>query len=239
MKIIVVTLFALALITGCGSKPHPSVEPRGETEILLPERPSYKIAVGDALSIRFFYYPDYNVDVTVRPDGVVTIPLVGEVKAEGLAPSDLEQIIRAKYAEILAEPEVSVIVSDFAEQRILVFGQVKIPGAITYSGAMTIMDAIATAGGHLPDAKLSSVILMRRQADGSYIGRKINIGEMLKSEKPQIVYLMPQDIVYVPMTEIAKVNVFVSQFFERITPTWLFMIYGREAIEGRREVIVR
>lgn len=238
MRLIAIALLSIAIIVGCGTKPHPST-PSEEDAIVFPERPAYKIAFGDLISIRFFYYPNYNIDVPVRPDGVVTIPLVGEVKAEGMSPSELEDVIRSKYAEVLVEPEVSVIVSGFAAQRVFVFGEVIHPGALTYSGAMTILDAIANAGGHLPTAKLGSVILMRRKEDGSYAGKKVDVGKMLKSEKPEVVYVMPQDIIYVPMTEIAKVNVFVTQFFDRITPTWLFLIYGREAIERTGQVIIR
>jgi len=234
-----VILLVAATVIGCGSRPHPSVQPEDEVQILIPEKPGYRIAVEDVLSVRFFYYPSYNVDVIVRPDGVVTIPLVGEVKVEGMAPSELEQIIRERYAEILVEPEVSVIVTQFAQRRIFVFGEVKLPGAIAYSGMMTIVDAIANAGGHLPTANLANVVLMRRQENGSYVGRKIDVQKMLESETPDMVYVMPQDIVYVPMTAISKVNMFVNQFFERITPAWLFIIYGREAVEKTGEVIVR
>lgn len=228
---------ALGILVGCGGKPQPPIAPTDDSSIVLPERPVYKIAVGDILGIRFFYYPNYDIDVTVRPDGMVTIPLVGETQAEGLTPSELERVIRSKYAEVLVEPEVSVIVRQFAEQRIFVFGEVRIPGAIAYSGAMTIIDAIAYAGGHLPSADLSSVILMRRQPNGKYAGHRVDVQTMLRGKNPELVYLLPKDIVYVPMSNIAKVNVFVDQFFARISPAWLFMIYGREAVEGTGVII--
>ncbi len=228
----------IGLVMGCGSKPQPSLNFPTTNEIKLPERPSYRIAVGDLLSIKFFYYPNYNINVYVRPDGIVTIPLLGEVKAEGMKPSELEAIIRAKYSEVIAEPEVSVIVSEFAEQRVFVFGEVKSPGAVTYLGSMTIIDAIANAGGALPSGRLSSVILMRRMEDGKYVGQRINVDEILGSENPDNVYLMPRDIVYVPMTAIAKVDKFVEQFFHRITPVWLFYIYGDRAIRQSGNVII-
>lgn len=232
-------LVAIGILVGCGGKPQAPPMLTEENPIVLPERPVYKIGVGDILLIKFFYYPNYDIDVTVRPDGMVTIPLVGEVKAEGMTPLELEQVIRAKYAEILVEPEVSVIVRYFAQQRVFVFGEVRNPGAIAYSGAMTIIDAIASAGGHSTSAKLGSVILMRRQPDGNYVGSRLNLQAMLEGKEPKITYLMPQDIVYVPMSNIAKVNVFVEQFFARITPAWLFMIYGREAIERTGNLIIR
>lgn len=238
MKAITIVV-AIGLLLGCGGRTQAPVVSRVENPIVLPERPVYKIAVGDILLIKFFYYPNYDIDVTVRPDGMVTIPLVGEVQAEGMTPSELEQVIRSKYAKILVEPEVSVIVRYFAQQRIFVFGEVRSPGAIPYSGAMTIVDAIASAGGHSTSAKLSSVILMRRQPDGKYVGSRLNLQAMLEGKEPDIAYLMPQDIVYVPMSNIAKVNVFVEQFFARITPAWLFLIYGREAIERTGNLIIR
>ena len=238
MKNLVLLLLVVVIIYGCGGqKPEPNLD-LTQAEIKLPERPAYRIAVGDLLNIKFFYYPTYDVKVYVRPDGYVTIPLVGEVHVEGMKPSELEAIIRAKYSEVIAEPEVSVIVMEFAERRVFVFGEVKSPGAINYLGAMTIVDAIANAGGPLPSGRLSSVILMRRTETGQYIGQKVNVDEILESDRPNNIYLMPQDIIYVPMSTIAKVDTFVDQFFHKITPVWLFYIYGQRAIEHSGNIII-
>ena len=70
-----------------------SVETPVVPEIVVPERDPYRLAVGDFLGVKFFYYPAYNISLVVRPDGYVTVPLVGEVHAEGMKPSELEDVI--------------------------------------------------------------------------------------------------------------------------------------------------
>jgi polysaccharide export outer membrane protein len=194
--------------------------------------------VGDVLSITFFYYPRYNVLVTVRPDGMVTVPLLGEVRAEGVRPAELESLIRSRYAEVVAEPEVAVIVAEFADQRVFVFGEVNKPGMYPLMGAMTLIDAIAQAGGIATTGKSGSVILMRRSETGEYAGQKVDIASVLESENSQSIRLMPIDIVYVPMKAIAKVDLFVEQFFKDLTPAMLFYMYGRDIVTKDGEVII-
>jgi polysaccharide export outer membrane protein len=203
--------------------------------IVIPERPPYRLTVGDRLAIEFFYYPAYDVTVLVRPDGMVTIPLVGEVQAEGKMPSEIEAIVRSRYAEVLAAPEVSVIVTEFADQRIFVFGEVNKPGAFDLKGTATVLDAIAGAGGITYNGRSDSVILIRQQADGMFAGTRVNLQDVLAGRPGESIFLHAGDVVYVPLTFIAKVDIFVDQFFAQLTPVWYFFIAGREVMnpEGR------
>jgi polysaccharide export outer membrane protein len=165
----------------------------------------------------------------------VTVPLVGEVHAEGMRPSELEDVIRARYAEVLVEPEVSVIVTEFANQRVFVFGEVLDPGAIDLKGSSTVLDAVAEAGGITPAGRTDSIILIRQQPDGMFAGTRVNLQDLLAGRPGESLVLKPRDVVYVPMTFIAKVDVFVDQFFAKLTPAWYFFIAGREVLnpEGR------
>jgi len=204
-------------------------------DIVVPVRDPYRMTVGDIIGVRFFYYPTYNVSIVVRPDGYVTIPLLGEVHAEGMRPSELQEIIRSKYSEVLVEPEVSVIVTEFANQRIFVFGEVEDPGAFVLRGTTTVLDAVAEAGGLTYNGRSDSIILIRRQPDGTFSGTRVDLQDLLAGRSAENMMLNPRDVVYVPMTFIAKVDVFVDQFFTKITPAWYFFIAGREVLnpEGR------
>ncbi len=235
MKIFALGFLAcLTVFCGCGgSKPQPQVEPQAAVpaapQINLPERPPYKLGTGDRLEVRFLYYPLYNLTLMVRPDGVVTIPYVGEVMVEGMPPSQLEDIIRKRYAEIVTEPEVSVIVSDAAGRGFLILGEVRQPGAFDIEGPMTILDAIARAGGVNYTGRNDSVVLIRRSADGNFTGTRINLEDILDGHGKDV-YLMPRDVIYVPMTFIAKVDIFVAQFFANISPAWYFFIAGKQVV---------
>jgi polysaccharide export outer membrane protein len=254
--VLLLLVVAALCAVSCGApKPEPEVEP-GDTpeseapaetapsdtaetaalpEIVIPDRDPYRMSMGDEVNVRFFYYPAYNLSIKIRPDGYITVPLVGEVKAEGMKPSELETLIRNKYAEVLAEPEVSVIITDFADQRVFVFGEVNDPGAYALRGSATVLDAVAEAGGITYNGRTDSIILIRQQQDGMFEGIRVNLQDLLAGRSAENVALRQRDVIYVPMTFIAKVDVFVDQFFAKLTPTWYFFIAGREVLnpEGR------
>jgi polysaccharide export outer membrane protein len=240
-------LLVVLLGAGCGgsgAKPETELAPggaEGETaieEVWLPESQPYRMTVGDALSINFFYYPLYNLAAVVRPDGMVTIPLMGDVKAAGMKPVELEQMIRTRYAEVLAEPEVAVMVTNFGNQRVFVFGEVAEPGAYPLMGEMTVVDAVVVAGGIRQDARRDGLILMRKSSDGHYVAKKIDLEAKIRGRESEIVYLAPADIVYVPLSAIGKVDRFVDQFFGQLTPAWRFYILGRDVIDPEGQTII-
>ena len=240
MKTVTLGLIAtLAVAVGCGGpKPEPNLDVAEETRIWVPEREPYRLTVGDDLSVRFFYYSHYNVNATVRPDGMITVPLVGELKAEGKRPKELEDIIRTRYAEVLAEPEVSVIVNNFAGQSVFVFGEVQHPGVLPLKASMTMVDAIAQAGGVARTGRKDSIVLMRKTAAGGFNGTRVDFEKILESDSGENIYLEPSDVIYVPMSTIAKVDLFVEQFFQELNPAWQFYIHGRESINPEGEYII-
>jgi protein involved in polysaccharide export with SLBB domain len=139
---------------------------------------------------------------------------------------------------VLAEPEVSVIVTEFANQRVFVFGEVGTPGVYELKGSLTVIDVIAQAGGVTYNGRTDSIILIRQQADGMFAGTRINLQELLAGRQAESMMLRPRDVIYVPMSFIAKVDVFVDQFFTRLTPAWYFFIAGREVINPEGSYII-
>jgi protein involved in polysaccharide export with SLBB domain len=215
---------------GCGSpKPQPEIVPSAAPQIALPERPPYELGVGDKLDIKFLYNPGYSVYVAVRPDGVITVPYVGEIKVEGMTPGDLQNLIQSRYAEIVAAPDVAVIVAESASRQVLVFGEVRTPGAYELKGPMTVLDAIASAGGVTYTGRKDSIVLIRQTLDGSFAGTRLSLDDILDGHGTNAL-LMPRDVIYVPITFIGKVDIFVNQFFANITPAWYFFIAGKEII---------
>jgi polysaccharide export outer membrane protein len=234
----------MTLAAGCGGpKPRPDADMTSgadTTEVVIefPEPQPYRLSIGDEMAVRFFYYPTYDVGAVVRPDGMVTIPLLGEVKAAGTTPVELEGLIRARYADVLAEPEVSVMVTQFASQRFFIFGEVAAPGAYPLMGNVTVMDAIAQSGNVNDSGRMDSIILMRKTPDGRYVGRKVDLLAKLSGRDAEVVYVAPTDVIFVPMSTIGKVDQFVDLFFNRLSPAWRFYLLGREVIDSEGQTII-
>jgi len=247
IRLVMLCLLTVVMAAGCGgsgAKPQTSLDPSeyegGATQddVWLPEAQPYRMTVGDALNVKFFYYPLYDFSTVVRPDGMVSIPLMGEVKAAGVRPSELEERIREHYTEVVAEPEVSVMVSEFGNQRVFVFGEVQVPGPYPLIGEMTVLDAVVAAGGITPAAGRNGLVLMRKSPDGRYVARSIDIEAKIQGRDTEIVYLAPSDIVYVPLSAIGKLDRFVDQFFNKLSPAWRFYIMGRDVVDPERQTII-
>jgi protein involved in polysaccharide export with SLBB domain len=221
-------LIAVVAACGCGGpKPQPQLAPSAEPQVNLPERAPFRFGVGDKLDIKFLYNPTYNVFVIVRSDGMITLPYIGDIYVEGMTPGDLQKQIQTRFAEIVVSPDVAVIVAESASQQIFIFGEVRTAGAYDLRGPMTLLDAIASAGGVNYTGRKDSIVLIRRAQDGKFVGTRVNLEDILDGHGSNVL-LMPRDVIYVPATFIAKIDTFVEQFFTKITPTWYFFIAGHD-----------
>lgn len=179
--------------------------------------PQYLIQPGDNLDIKFFYNPELNESVSVRPDGKISLQLVDEVKVGGLTPSQLDDILTQKYSEELMKPVITVIVRSFTGQRVYVGGEVNRQGLISLTGGMTALQALFDAGGFKESAKLEAAIVIRKGLNNRPIPIPIDLKKALYGDRAGASFqLQPYDIVYVPKTFIAEANKFVNQYIERL-----------------------
>lgn len=184
-----------------------------------PTENGYIIQPGDVLSIDFYLSPEFNDEVTVRPDGKVTLRLVGDVKAEGLTPAQLAQALDKTYSSELRSPDAAVHVKNMPSRQVFVQGQVSHPGAFPLESGMTVLQAISEAGGLTDDASKDGV-LIRRDLCGEPHGMKIDVasaktGKMANGED---VALMPRDILIVPRSKISNIDLFVKQYIQGLLP---------------------
>lgn len=107
----------------------------------------YRIRAGDLLDVKFFYNSELNEQVTVRPDGRISLQLANDLMAGGLTPAELTEQLKKKYASEIDNPEITVIVRSFSYQRIFVDGEVYKGGLILLVGQMTVLQSITQAGG--------------------------------------------------------------------------------------------
>lgn len=160
---------------------------------------SYVIGTDDVLAINIWKEPEISRSVPVRPDGKISLPLVGELTASGQTPLQLEQEIAKRLQNYISEPEVTVIVQDSKSQKINIMGMVARPGAYFLTGSTTVLDAIAMAGGFKDFAKQKSVYVLRQNADGTQQRIPFNYKEVIKGkDSEQNVRLLPRDTVVVP-----------------------------------------
>ena len=193
---------------------------------------------GDNLEIRLVYNPEYNQSVIIRSDGRVSLPVVGEVQAAGLRPTDLEGRLVKQYARHLKKPRVAVLVgprtakkifaseafisvtlSKPADQEVFVGGEVLTPRAVRFEGQITTLQAIMQAGGVKETGDLSRIVVLRRGQfeQGEWI--QTNLSNPLSGRSIQNdVTLRSGDVVVVPMTGIAKVDLFVKQYIRDVLP---------------------
>jgi protein involved in polysaccharide export with SLBB domain len=179
----------------------------------------YRIQTGDQLDVKFFYSPELNEQVIVRPDGRISMQLANEIMAAGLTPAELTEVLRKKYSVEIGKPEITVIVKSFSNQRIYVDGEVVKPGAVVLINPMTALQAIAQAGGFKETANTSEVILVRRGAGNKIISSLIELDKALDgTDKQQDLFLAPYDIVFVPRTHIANLDIWVDQYLRKMIP---------------------
>lgn len=208
-----------ACLAGCGPIVKNPV-PVSAFSAASPQVDEYRIQPGDQFDIKFFYNPELNESVTVRPDGRISLQLAPEVVVAGLTPAQLTQALREKYAADLARPEITVISRSFANQRVYVDGEVNKPSLVPLSGAMTVLDSIAQAGGVKESARRDEVIIIRRaNGEAKPVVLTVDLTKIIDgTDTAQNVVLMPYDVVYLPRSPIANVNVFVDQYLRKNLP---------------------
>jgi polysaccharide export outer membrane protein len=185
-------------------------------------RPLYRLRKSDVVEIRFAFSPEFNQDITVLPDGFVSLRSAEDVYAEGLTVTELRDLIRHAYAGILRDPDVSVVLKDFEKPFFLAAGQVTRPGRYELRAPTTVAEAIAIAGGFTEGAKHSQVIVFRKILDGVVETHVLNVKSMLASRNlEEDVELRPGDMLFVPQNRISKLKKFLpsSTLSTFLTPT--------------------
>jgi len=162
------------------------------------------LGVGDIVTINVWGEGNagLNTEATIRPDGTITMPLVGDMKAAGETPSALREVIKKRLADFvkLQGTEISVAVKEWRSYRFTVQGEVVKTGMYTSEEYVTVADALALAGGPTRFAKRSQIVLMRKDPKTKDIKRIPFDYELLASGKrPEMnIFVLPGDVIYVP-----------------------------------------
>ena len=207
MRSLLRSALLLLLALGCAS------EPKGGGVPAAPVLGDYRIQAGDQIDVRFPLNPELNVVSVVRPDGRVSLKLIGEVLAEGRTPAELSKELGVAYSTELRNPEIAVIVRSMAA-RVYVDGHIERPGEYLWSPQITALQAIARAGGFRDTANEERFVVLRRGHDGTQ--QVIEIEEEDTGEHD--VFLAPYDLVVVPSSNVADVNKWMDQYIRQNIP---------------------
>jgi polysaccharide export outer membrane protein len=159
----------------------------------------YRIGADDVLTVNVWHEPEVSRNVPVRPDGKISLPLVGDVQAAGLTPTQLKAELELRFEKFLTNPAVSVIVAEIRSQRVNVLGQVMRPGTYALIPPMNVIDAVATAGGLREFAKPNKIYVLRTLPNGQVERIKVQYNNVLKGKRGSVdVILQTRDTVVVP-----------------------------------------
>lgn len=196
---LVTCLFALLVsLAGCSNQKLATAPEAGASTVLA----EYKIGVGDALAINVWRNPELSLNVPVRPDGKISMPLVGDIMAANLSAEELAKSITTSLSAYIRSPQVTVIVanpssSDF-QRRVRITGAVENPQSVPYRDGMTVLDLVLLAGGPNQYASANKAKLYRQES-GQLKIYAIKLDDLINDGDVKTNYtLQPSDIVTVP-----------------------------------------
>lgn len=194
MRVCAIIASTLALtmgLVGCGDPP-PSEYPTQQIYI-----EDTTLGPGDVFEVRVFRQKELSGLYSVSSEGTIKFPLVGEVDIVGKTPQQVENELRRRLADgFLVDPQVSILVTEYNSKKVSVIGQVKRPGKLRYAEGMTVIDAIAQAGGFASLARKNAVTVTR-ESDGEKTSYTIPV-EAISKGKANNFYVRPNDVVFVP-----------------------------------------
>jgi polysaccharide biosynthesis/export protein len=193
----------------------PLVQERSKVKPPITE---YTIGEDDILKISVWQNSDLDQEAIVRPDGMISFPLIGDVIARGLTIPGLTQEITGRLSEFVKFPQVSISLRKMGGSKIVVLGEVIRPGVVAVTGAKTVLEAVGLAGGFSKDAVPSSIVLIRGGFNSPQ-PQRLNLSKALQGREvqKQNISLQSEDVIFVPKKFIADVNYFLSQILDPLS----------------------
>ncbi len=161
-----------------------------------PPPPGYRVGVEDDLAIAVWHEPELSQAVTVRPDGMITLPLLNDVKVANLTTEEVQALLIEKLKPFVNDPQVTVSIKAVKSRKVFLVGNVAKQGMYYLNGRMTVLELLSEAGGLGPFAKSKSIYVLRKDA-GKEVRLPFNYKKAVsgKGDNPE---LMPGDMVVVP-----------------------------------------
>lgn len=163
------------------------------------DREAYTIGVTDVLMISVWKNEELSVEVPVRADGMISVPLIDDVRAEGLTPQELKEVIARELAEYVTAPDVTVMIRQMNSRFVSVLGEVRQPTRVPLTRDLRVLEAIALVGGFTTFADKNDVRIVRRDLDGNETEYRFDYGAYVRGRAPgSNIVLLPGDVIIVP-----------------------------------------
>lgn len=219
----------LAAVSGCLGDPLPAQSPDfpvAPYPAWREEDSSYRFYPGDRLRIDVRTAPELSAELTIAPDGRITLPTFGPVMASGQTVRELQASLEGIYANELRDPALTITPTGFGSQQVFVGGEVKQPGVFVLPGEIDVLQAILMAGGLTQASEPTRIIIMRRLPGGEMMTRVVDArGGLARSVLYDIGPLRRFDVVYVTRSAIADQNRFVQQYVRNALPIDFSLFY--------------
>lgn len=205
VPVLLITAFSSGVAQQVGGKPVLSAAPASPSPTPAPMvsslggsvDPSYVIGPDDSLQINVWNEPKLSTSLPVRPDGMITIPGIGDVPAAGNTPMQLKATLTEQLKKLVIDPDVTVSVLQVNSKRVYLMGEIGHVGPLPMSPGMTILQAILTAGGPSPYAKSKKIYILRGEP-GKQTKIMFDYKKAVKTGDLQGITLMPGDTIMVP-----------------------------------------
>ena len=222
VKIMLNGACVLALLSGCANHDYHYTPLNTIADVPPPPvqtiKSAYRIGVGDELEIKFFFAPELNDRMTVRPDGKISIMFAQDIQAAGTTTDELSADIRAVLAPHVKQLDMVVIVRTFASQRAYVGGEVAKPGPVALTGDENLLQVLSAAGWMTPMGS-ENVIVVRRDKDGKENIYPVNVAQLENgADMKQDISVLPGDMILVPPSDAVISDRWVDQNIRQILP---------------------
>jgi len=233
---IVLLLIVPLLFVGCAS-PGPKVADAPVEEV--PPQAQLKVSeyifgIGDSFDVTIYRNDDLKTSAKISPSGMIIFPLIGEIQVAGKSISALREELKERFSKYLVDPQITISVTNVQSSKVVVLGEVKVPGVYTLDTDLSIIDAVAKAGGWTADANMNNIILLSN-VSGKVDTRTLDMETSLeKSNLSRNSMLHKNDIVYVPtkkIADIARFMTYISSILSPIVLTESVLVLGPQAVK--------
>jgi polysaccharide biosynthesis/export protein len=186
------------LASQSGRASDPASPLKTKSAVVIPS--DYRIGVSDVIAVNVWKDADLSQTVPVRPDGKISLPLIGDVEAAGKTTGELHDLVVARLKPYVPDPDVTVIVEQINSQKYFVLGQVIHPGSYPLTTPTTVVEALAAAGGFIDWAQTNKIVVVRHTANNQTDRIRFNYKDWLKkkNKRESPIQLQNGDVVVVP-----------------------------------------